>query len=180
MQKKQKEDQDRDLQRKTEKPSGAGLPDGAVKVLFVIYILVLLKVIVFKLPLETMRAIMDSWTREVVWEGMESANFEPFRTIRMYIRYWGTGLNSFENLVGNVAAFIPLGYFLPRVATVFQNVLVCMSCALLFVTGIELFQLLSAFGAFDVDDIILNCLGALLGYIFFILCKTFRKRNSSN
>lgn len=180
MQKKQKEDRDRDHQRKTEKPLWPWLPDGAVKGLFIIYILVLLKVIIFKLPLETMRAIMDSWTREVIWEGMESANFEPFRTIKMYIRYWGTGLNSFENLVGNVVAFIPLGYFLPRIASFFQNILICMSCVLLIVTGIELFQLLSAFGAFDVDDIILNCMGGLLGYVFFTFCKTFRKQKESN
>ncbi|MBD5459486.1 MAG: VanZ family protein, partial [Lachnospiraceae bacterium] len=56
---------------------------------------------------------------------------------------------------------------------------VCMSCVLLIVTGIELFQLLSAFGAFDVDDFILNCAGALLGYIFFIFCETFQKRKES-
>lgn len=151
-----------------------------VRILFIIYILVLLKVIVFKLPLERMKEIMDSWTREVIWEGMESANFKPFRTIRMYIRYWGTGLNSFENLVGNVVAFIPLGYFLPRLFPLLRNVFVCMSCALLIVTGIELFQLLSAFGAFDVDDILLNCTGALLGYISYIFIETFRRRNESN
>ena len=179
MQEKLNDDLNQDLQRKTEEPSRTGLPDGAVKVLFIIYILVLLKVIVFKLPLKTMREIVDSWTREVIWEGMASANFEPFRTIKMYIRYWGRGLNSFENLVGNVAAFIPLGYLLPRIRPVFRNVVVCMSCVLLIVTGIELFQLLSAFGAFDVDDFILNCAGALLGYIFFIFCETFQKRKES-
>ena len=34
--------------------------------------------------------------------------------------------------------------------------------AFFLVVGIEVFQLFSAFGAFDVDDILLNCFGAVL------------------
>ena len=71
----------------------------------------LLKVIVFKYPLARLEAIAASWTKEVVWEGLGTANFTLFKTIRMYIRYWGK-LNSFENLFGNVLAFVPLGFFI--------------------------------------------------------------------
>lgn len=151
-----------------------------LKIVFLIYILLLLKVIVFKMPFYKMQEIVNTWTREVIWEGMGSANFTPFRTIKMYCKYWGRGLHSFENLVGNVVAFIPLGYLLPRIYKRAQNILICMGSVFLFVLFIELFQLLSAFGAFDVDDIILNCLGALLGFIFFLICKTFCKQDQSN
>ena len=72
-----------------------------LKTVFFFYILVLLKVIVFKYPLARLEAIAASWTKEVVWEGLGTANFTLFKTIRMYIRYWGK-LNSFENLFGNV------------------------------------------------------------------------------
>ena len=39
--------------------------------------------------------------------------------------------------------------------------------AFVFVLGIEVFQLFSAFGAFDVDDILLNCVGAAIGYVIY-------------
>ena len=60
-----------------------------LKTVFFFYILVLLKVIVFKYPFARLEAIAASWTKEVVWEGLGTANFTLFKTIRMYIRYWG-------------------------------------------------------------------------------------------
>ena len=120
-----------------------------------------------------MHEISQSWTREVVFEGMESANFQLFRTIKMYIRYWGKGLNSFENLVGNVLAFVPLGYLLPKISRASRNLFVFLLNVFAFVLCIEMFQLISAFGAFDVDDLLLNSVGAFLGYIFFHFTKTF-------
>lgn len=138
-----------------------------------LYILLLLKVIVFKYPLWRMQEISDSWQKSVILEGLDSANFVPFKTIKMYLRYWGSGLNSFENLVGNVVAFIPLGYFLPRIWKAAGNVFICMFAVFTLVLGIELYQLFSAFGAFDVDDILLNCAGAFIGYIFYMIIKLF-------
>ena len=59
-----------------------------MKLLFVLYLLVLLKVIVFKYPLGILREIAGTWSKEVLWEGLSGANFELFRTIKMYIRHW--------------------------------------------------------------------------------------------
>lgn len=139
-----------------------------MKWLFVLYLLVLLKVIVFKYPLGILREIAGTWSKEVLWEGLSGANFVLFRTIKMYIRHWNNrGLNSFGNLVGNVVAFIPLGYFLPRLWKPMRHVLFCLFTGLIFICGIELFQLISAFGVFDVDDILLNGMGVLGGFLVF-------------
>ena len=86
----------------------------------------------------------------------------------MYIRYYDR-LNSFENLVGNVAIFVPFGFLLPWAESVFRCWWKVLINAFLFVSGIEVFQLFSAFGAFDVDDILLNCFGAMLGYMVFLV-----------
>ena len=43
--------------------------------------------------------------------------------------------------------------------------------AMLFSIGIETAQLLMKVGAFDVDDIFLNTLGGLVGYILMKLTK---------
>ena len=53
-----------------------------LKTVVFFYILVLLKVIVFKYPLARLEAIAASWTKEVVWEGLGTANFTLFKTIR--------------------------------------------------------------------------------------------------
>ena len=146
-----------------------------LKTVFFFYILMLLKVIVFKYPLARLEAIAASWTKEVVWEGLGTANFTLFKTIRMYIRYWGK-LNSFENLFGNVLAFVPLGFLLPFLQKESRRFWILFLDAFVLVCCIELFQLFTAFGAFDVDDILLNCVGALLGYAVFSRCLRDARR----
>lgn len=140
------------------------------KVLFILYLLLVIRLLIFKYPFEELKAIVDSWEKGVILEGLESANFTLFKTIKMYIRY-AYKLNSFENLVGNVAVFLPFGFFLPRIFKWANNWFMVLGGAFFFSLGIELFQLFSAFGAFDVDDLLLNSIGALLGYLLYKMCK---------
>ncbi len=146
-----------------------------VRLIFFLYLVVVIKVIIFKYPWEQLREIAATWEKEVIFEGLDTANFTLFKTIRMYIDY-SYKLNSFENLVGNVVVFIPFGFLLPFVISWGRNFFVMMLNAFLFVAGIEVFQLFSAFGAFDVDDILLNCFGAALGYIAYLGYETMKKR----
>lgn len=134
-----------------------------LKLFFAIYILFVIKVIIFKYPMEQLRAIADTWQKDVILEGLGTANFMPFRTIKMYIDY-AYKLNSVENLAGNVVVFIPLGFLLPLMSDELQKFSDMFLNVFTFVLGIEVFQLFSAFGAFDVDDILLNCVGAVIGY----------------
>ena len=146
--------------------------DRWISLLFFAYLLFVIKAIVFKYPMAQMQEIVASWQKDVVWEGLETANFIPFKTIKMYIRYYDLpGLRSFANLFGNVLIFIPMGMLMPMVHKASKNVFIMLAQALLFVLGIEVFQLFSAFGAFDVDDIILNCLGVLIGRVFYAIGK---------
>lgn len=140
------------------------------QILFAVYIIFVLKVIIFKYPYAQLRSIMDTWSREVILEGLDTANFTLFRTIHMYIEY-SDRLNSFENLVGNVVVFIPYGMLLPAIWKRFRNFADTFLAALLFSLAIEVFQLFSAFGAFDVDDVMLNCAGAVAGYLIYMLVE---------
>ncbi len=146
-----------------------------VRLIFFIYLLVVIRVIIFKYPLEQLREIAAAWEKDVILEGLDTANFTLFKTIRMYIDY-SYKLNSFENLVGNVVVFIPFGFLLPYVIKHGRNFFVMLLHAFVFVTGIEVFQLFSAFGAFDVDDILLNCFGAVLGYLFYLGYERFKRQ----
>ena len=146
------------------------------KLFFAIYILVVIKVIIFKYPCEELLKIVASWRRNVIFEGLGTANFTPFKTIKMYIDY-AYKLNSVENLAGNVLVFVPFGFFFPMVGRDGERFFVMFLNVFVFVLGIEIFQLFSAFGAFDVDDILLNCLGASLGFVIYkLLCLVRKKR----
>ena len=71
------------------------------------------------------------------------------------------------NFAGNVIAFIPFGYLLPKMVKkkprLFHTVLFSFEFSLL----VELIQLISRTGSFDVDDLILNTFGGLIGYILY-------------
>lgn len=149
------------------------------KILFAVYLLTVLKVIVFKYPYQELRLIAISWQKGDILRGLGTANFMPFRTIKMYIDY-AYKLNSVENLAGNVLVFVPFGMLFPLVAREGERFFVMFLNAFVFVLGIEVFQLFSAFGAFDVDDILLNCLGAAFGFGIYRLARYWRKRQHGN
>ncbi|MBQ8591607.1 MAG: VanZ family protein [Lachnospiraceae bacterium] len=148
-----------------------------LRAILAVYVLLMIRLVVFKYPMEELQQIAAAWDKAVVLEGLDTANFTPFKTIKMYIRYYNR-LNSFENLFGNILVFIPFGFLLPYAFHKLKNVLYTFGITLLFVSGIEVFQLFSAFGAFDVDDFILNCFGSILGYMIACCCQTIQKNTS--
>lgn len=104
-------------------------------------------------------------------------NLVPFKEIKRFIMYYNTlgAMPVFLNLAGNVLAFMPLGFFLPSLSghkMGFWSIL-CTSCALS--VAIELVQLITKVGSCDVDDVILNTLGGVLGYLIYKLYKFFIK-----
>ena len=78
----------------------------------------------------------------------------------------GLGCSS-QYLVGNIIAFMPFGSFLPiyskRCRNVWMTVLYSFELSLL----VELLQLVFKVGSFDVDDLFLNTIGGLLGYLVY-------------
>ena len=98
------------------------------------------------------------------WGG--SVNLEPLHTIRNYIRYYrNTGsFISVLNLLGNVAILIPLGVLLPVMFRPMRHFWTFLPLAAAVACGVEYLQWVTATGAADVDDSILNFAGAALGY----------------
>ena len=143
------------------------------KWIFLVYILILIKLIVYKYPWEELLEIARNWKKDVILEGLATANFTLGRSIDMYIRYFHKFpfWNGFANLVGNVLVFIPYGFLLPLCYPECGKWWKTFLWALGFVMVIEIYQLFSAFGAFDVDDILLNVTGALIGYGLYSMLK---------
>ena len=105
-------------------------------------------------------------------------NLVPFQEIRRYLRYPGL-LGAYAvvtNLAGNVIGFLPFGAILPVLK---RNMRRCWKVALLafeFSAMVEVTQLITKVGCFDVDDIILNTMGGVLGYGIFALCNRLRRK----
>ena len=148
------------------------------KFVFLVYILILIKLIVFKYPWEYLMDIVKSWEKGVVLEGLVTANFTFGKSIRMYIKYFNKFpfWNGFANLVGNILVFVPFGFLLPVAYPACGRWWRVFYCAVGFVMCIELFQLFSAFGAFDVDDILLNVFGSVIGYGIFVVVRKLKIR----
>lgn len=110
-------------------------------------------------------------------------NFVPFLEIQ---RYEPFGRLFIKNIVGNVLMFVPLGIFLGRY-TKNKCKAIPFFFIILFSFSIECTQLLIG-RVFDVDDIILNVIGGLLGYTLYLICKIiykvlpnyFKKNNVKN
>ncbi len=95
-------------------------------------------------------------------------SLEPFKEIRRYLTYIDQlGLwYVFLNLAGNVMAFVPFGFVLP-VITRYRKFYQVFFLSMEFSLIVEILQLVSKVGSFDVDDILLNTLGGVLGYLAY-------------
>lgn len=82
------------------------------------------------------------------------------------------------NLVGNVVMFVPAGFFLPLLFESSRNFFVFLLYSLGIILAIELTQLVAALGCCDVDDLVLNLPGMVLGYLFW--AAFFRKKMVKN
>ena len=80
----------------------------------------------------------------------------------------------FANLAGNILIFIPFGFFVPM-SRERKSILATTIGAFLLSLVIESIQLYTRVGCFDVDDLLLNTLGGVTGYIIFTTSYWMRR-----
>ena len=136
--------------------------------LFVLYVLLLIYFLFFS----------EGYGRVAEVQQAYRYNLVPFVEIR---RFWiyreqlGT-FAVFTNIFGNVIGFLPFGFILPVIfRRMNSGFLICISGFLLSLT-VEVIQLITKVGCFDVDDMILNTLGAVFGYVLFRICNHIRMK----
>ncbi len=105
-------------------------------------------------------------------------NLIPFRTIVTYaVRLAEDSINLdtvVKNLAGNLLLFVPMGTFLPFAFDKMKKLWRATLVLLVVIVSVELVQILLVIGSFDVDDLMLNMLGGVLGYLIYLLppmCK---------
>ncbi len=107
------------------------------------------------------------------WETVQRyMNLTPFKTIRPFLE-WYPDYNLREKIlnqtVGNILIFVPFGVYLPYFSKKKRSCANFLFFSLFLIFCIEISQVLSLFGSFDVDDIILNLIGCLIGFVCYQL-----------
>ena len=120
-----------------------------LKLFFIVYILCLFQIVT---------------AQDISFGGI---NIIPFKEI---FRYEAGTYLFYKNILGNVLLFLPFGFFVAYFVKV-DKPFVMILLSLLVSLSIETTQL--AIGrVFDVDDIILNVLGGIIGYIIYKILKS--------
>jgi glycopeptide antibiotics resistance protein len=104
-------------------------------------------------------------------------NFVPLKTIIPLLTGRGNHLIALVNLLGNIIPFMPIGLLAPLV---FRSFSWWKALVLGVVTGLtcEVMEVIFRVGIFDVDDVILNALGVILGYAIFVVFKRSSSQKS--
>lgn len=127
------------------------------KVLFVIYCAVMLWLLFHR----------TGYVEGIPYRDQLKYNLIPFETICRFAKLLGypaSRQHAIINLFGNVIMFIPLGGLLPRVFPRLDDLKKVLLASAVIMTLVELAQLFTLLGSCDTDDLLLNVLGAAMGF----------------
>jgi glycopeptide antibiotics resistance protein len=136
--------------------------------IFIIYLIVLFKIVLFKYE-----PLVDIIKGDI-GTSFRSANLIPFKTI---LEFFSIGMEdnsllwAFSNIFGNICIFMPLGYLLPLFFEKFRSLKNVVIATLALSLFFELSQYFGYLGSLDIDDLILNTLGGVSGYLVYIVIK---------
>jgi glycopeptide antibiotics resistance protein len=143
--------------------------------LLITYLFILIKILVLK-DLAMVRVGHLRLNFGGTQEG--AANLIPFKTIFYYLQGHNGFLIAGINILGNIIALVPFGILVPFL---FQNINWNKIIILSIITGlaIETTQFVLHIGIFDIDDVILNAMGVLIGFWKFNIFSNFSKTAKS-
>ncbi|WP_088013275.1 VanZ family protein [Gottfriedia acidiceleris] len=91
-------------------------------------------------------------------------NFVPFRTIISYLNNDMNDSLKISNLLGNLLLLMPLGIILK---TKIKSIKLSILTGVIILFSVEIIQFIFKVGSFDIDDMILNSFGLLIGYLIY-------------
>lgn len=123
--------------------------------------------------------VLVKWNKELLnLYAKYSFNIVPFKTINLFLSGYIKGIVSFKNfsmnIFGNLCIFMPYGIFLPLIfkkQEKFRNFFITIT---LSVIVIELLQFITMSGSCDIDDLMLNVMGACIVFFIFKI-KSIKK-----
>ena len=125
-------------------------------IIFVIYIFVVLKLTIFRETTLSAREINLTLFSDLI---------KVFKT--------GTTCQFVRLFVGNIVWFVPWGFLIPMMIKKDKFVPAVLS-GFAFSFLIEILQFTFKKGFFEIDDLILNTMGAIIGYFLYLFAMKFK------
>lgn len=145
-----------------------------------VYLYLLTKLILFKWQMmewNIVRVQLIAFVQQPDLIHTRTVNLKPFQEISrdwhsLSLHHPSTAIH----LLGNIMAFIPLGIFIP---VLMRNKLLSgakvLVLSLLLSFAFEVTQLLTGMGIFDVDDLMLNTFGGMIGYVLYTILRSMKR-----
>lgn len=135
--------------------------------MIIIFIAISYTIIIFDITLLNRGAYRDN-----------NINFNLFTSYKMVLNTFDKSV--LRHIILNILMTIPLGILLPFIHNKFHKIRWTMTVGIIFVLAIELIQLTTNSGIFDVDDILNNSIGVLIGYCISMLVLSIKKKSNKN
>ena len=101
-----------------------------------------------------------------------------FTSYRSFFKY--NGEQVLRQLLINLVMLMPVGFLLPVVINAKHKYLITMALSLLLTVFIETMQLITKCGSFEIDDIINNFVGAVLGMLIYMMLNNIIQKRKGN
>lgn len=146
--------------------------------IFIIYLLFLMKIVLFKYTglVDVVKGIATGSLN-----GFRSINLIPLSSIIEFAKIIleGNFTRGFNNIIGNIFVFAPLGYFLPLLFNKCKRINTVILVGFIISFLFETCQYLLYLGSADIDDIILNLIGLVIGFAFYqIIIRLVKEKES--
>lgn len=144
-----------------------------LSMLFAAYLVVLLKITIFRYP------DMISNLLKGELHGIRSLNLIPFVSVVEFFQLIQNGgaLIGLSNILGNLILFFPLGYMTALLFPNMRKPMRILALSIVLSAIIEGCQYIFASGQTDIDDVMLNALGGMIGYwIYFLTPKMLQPK----
>ncbi|WP_157999767.1 VanZ family protein [Paenibacillus elgii] len=147
--------------------------------IFYLHILVVISITLFPIPVQS--NLLLSLKRGNIEPNM---NFIPFKSIIDIMQNSVSPFGALKQIAGNILMCAPFEFYAPLLFQRIKSFTRIIISGILFGLCIEFTQLMIGVGigffyrSLDVDDILLNSIGVILGYAFLTLLKRFDIKNS--
>lgn len=139
---------------------------------FIIYTFIIIKFTLFEQVFGRNGLVIANWNRELLKIYADNYfNIVPLKTIKLFIEGYLNGYVTFKsfaiNILGNIFILIPYGVFIPSIFKKINKFYKFLILMIVLVLSIEILQFVTRSGSCDIDDLILNLLGASIGYLIY-------------
>lgn len=136
---------------------------------FIIYTVTIIMLTLFDEIFGRNGFVLVDWNKELLNTYVKySFNIIPFSTIKLFVYGYINGYVNFNNfainIFGNLFVLMPYGMFIPLIFNKIDKYYKFVILMILLVIVIEGLQFVTLSGSCDIDDLILNVLGASIMY----------------